>query len=185
MSRLAAIRIVLGVAIAAMWLVPAAKAADEDKGPPLPFHSIEGYGGGAITPMAYLVNPGPQDCVFGKPALALTVGNLGDKQLQAITLTETVYDRIEFGYAADRASLGDLHRRHRRTNRHGCGNRQHLAAQLQRARPAGERRHLSGRPSAARHYRGHSLQVQRRHRADQQQPRQRAEHDRISRQQRR
>jgi hypothetical protein len=108
MLRFTATTIVWGAAIAAMWLVPAAKAADEDKGPPLPFHSIEGYGGGAITPMAYLVNPGPQDCVFGKPAFALTVGNLGDKQLQAITLTETVYDRIEFGYAADRASLGDL-----------------------------------------------------------------------------
>jgi len=27
------------------------------KGPPLPFHTIEGYGGGALTPMAYLVNP--------------------------------------------------------------------------------------------------------------------------------
>jgi hypothetical protein len=101
-------RIVLGVAVAATLLLPAAKAADEDKAPPLPFHSIEGYGGGAITPMAYLVNPGPQDCVFGKPAAALTVGNLGDKQLEAITVTETLWGRVELGYGADRASLGDL-----------------------------------------------------------------------------
>jgi hypothetical protein len=91
-----------------MFLVPTANAAEEEKGPPLPFHSIEGYGGGAITPMAYLVNPGPQDCVFGKPAAALTVGNLGDKQLQAITVTETLWGRVELGYGADRASLGDL-----------------------------------------------------------------------------
>ncbi|MHC4985272.1 MAG: hypothetical protein ACYTFO_03860, partial [Planctomycetota bacterium] len=38
-------------------------AADEaavTKGPPLPLHCIEGYGGGAITPVAYLVNPGAE-----------------------------------------------------------------------------------------------------------------------------
>jgi hypothetical protein len=108
MSRLAATRIVLGIAIAATLLVPIAKAADEEKAPPLPFQTIEGYGGGAITPMAYLVNPGPKDSVFGKPAMALTVGNLGDKQLEAITVTETLWGRVELGYGADRASLGDL-----------------------------------------------------------------------------
>jgi hypothetical protein len=107
MLRLAAMRIVLGAAVSAVLLVSWANAQD-DKAPPLPFHCIEGYGGGAITPMAYLVNPGPKDCVFGKPAFALTVGNLGDKQLEAITVTETLYDRIELGYGADRASLGDL-----------------------------------------------------------------------------
>jgi hypothetical protein len=101
-------RITLGLAIVSIVLVPWVKADDEEKGPPLPFHCIEGYGGAAITPMAYLVNPGPKDSIFGKPAFALTVGNIGDKQLQAITVTETLYDRIEFGYGADRASLGDL-----------------------------------------------------------------------------
>ena len=45
---------------------PAAPAAQ--KGPPLPFHVIEGYGGGGITPIAYLVNPGPEGCFWGKPA---------------------------------------------------------------------------------------------------------------------
>ena len=42
---------------------PAAKS-----GPPLPVHTTEGYGGGAITPTAYLVNPGPKGQVFGLPA---------------------------------------------------------------------------------------------------------------------
>jgi Protein of unknown function (DUF3034) len=102
------VKIALGAAVAAMLLVSQANAQEEEKAPPLPFHSIEGYGGGAITPMAYLVNPGAPGCVFGKPATALTVGNIGDKQLQAITVTETLYDRIELGYGADRASLGDL-----------------------------------------------------------------------------
>ena len=91
MSRLTAVRIVWGAAFAAMLLIGQANG-QEEKGPPLPFHCIEGYGGGAITPMAYLVNPGAPGCVFGKPAVGLTVGNLGDKQLQAITVTETLYD---------------------------------------------------------------------------------------------
>jgi hypothetical protein len=108
MLKLTVTKIALGAAIVSILLVPWAKADDEEKAPPLPFHSIEGYGGGAITPMAYLVNPGPKDAVLGKPAMGLTVGNLGDKQLEAITITETLFDRIELGYGADRASLGDL-----------------------------------------------------------------------------
>lgn len=76
--------------------------------PPLPFHTIEGYGGGAITPMAYLVNPGPECRVFGKPSVAMTFGNLGEKQLSALTITETLYERIELGYGGDRLSLGNL-----------------------------------------------------------------------------
>ena len=48
-------------------------AAAPEEPPPLPFHSIEGVGGGAITPMAYLVNPGDECHVFGKPAVALTL----------------------------------------------------------------------------------------------------------------
>lgn len=83
-------------------------AADQQEPPPLPFHTIEGYGGAAITPMAYLVNPGPKCDLFGKPAVAMTFGNLGEKQLEALTVTETLYERLELGYGADRLSLGDL-----------------------------------------------------------------------------
>jgi hypothetical protein len=107
MSKLAITRIVLTAAVAVTLSVPWANG-EEEKAPPLPFHAIEGYGGGAITPMAYLVNPGAPGCIFGKPAAALSVGNFGDKQLSAITVTETVYDRIEFGYGCDRLALGDL-----------------------------------------------------------------------------
>jgi hypothetical protein len=108
MLRLTTVRIALGIAAVAILLVPLAGAQEEEKAPPLPFHTIEGYGGGAITPMAYLVNPGPKDSIFGKPAAALSVGNFGDKQLSAITVTETLYDRIELGYGCDRLGLGDL-----------------------------------------------------------------------------
>jgi hypothetical protein len=85
---------------------PAAPAED-DKAPPLPFHCIEGYGGGAITPMAYLVNPG-KDQVFGEPAVSLSYVNLGQKNLDAIGVTETLFGRVEVGFAADRFGLGTL-----------------------------------------------------------------------------
>ncbi len=85
-----------------------APAPAPEKGPPLPFHTIEGYGGGAITPMAYLVNPGPDDTLFGKPAAAMSFVGLGSKNLDALTFTETLFGRVELGYGADRLGLGTL-----------------------------------------------------------------------------
>jgi hypothetical protein len=87
---------------------PAEAEAAPEKGPPLPFHTIEGVGGGAITPMAYLVNPAGDDIIFGKPSAALSYVNLGRKNLDAITVTENVGGRIELGYGADRLGLGTL-----------------------------------------------------------------------------
>jgi hypothetical protein len=88
----------------------AAEAADApaEKGPPLPFHTIEGVGGGAITPMAYLVNPAPKGEIFGEPSVALSYVNLGSKNLDAISVTENLFGFIELGYAADRFGLGTL-----------------------------------------------------------------------------
>jgi hypothetical protein len=86
---------------------PAAAPAPE-KGPPLPFHSIEGYGGGAITPMAYLVNAGDECTLFGKPAGAMSFVGAGSKNLDALTVTETLYGRVELGFGADRLGLGTL-----------------------------------------------------------------------------
>ena len=86
---------------------PAADPAPE-KGPPLPFHTIEGYGGGAITPMAYLVNAGDECTLFGKPAGAMSFVGLGSKNLDALTVTETLYGRVELGYGAERLGLGTL-----------------------------------------------------------------------------
>lgn len=82
--------------------------AAPEKAPPLPIHTIEGVGGGGITPMAYLVNPGDECHVFGKPAASLSYVNLGRKNLDALAVTETVFQRIEFGYAANRFGLGTL-----------------------------------------------------------------------------
>ncbi|MGO8751153.1 MAG: DUF3034 family protein [Thermoguttaceae bacterium] len=81
-----------------------------EKGPPLPFITIEGVGGGGITPMAYLVNPTPLEpgCDFGRPSVALTFINAGRKTLEAVGVTETLFERLELGYSADRLGVGDL-----------------------------------------------------------------------------
>lgn len=81
-----------------------------EEAPPLPFHTIEGYGGGAITPMAYLVNPAPPDSgyVFGKPAAAMTWINAGRKDLEVFSVSDTLWGRLEFSYAADRLGVGSL-----------------------------------------------------------------------------
>lgn len=78
------------------------------KGPPLPFHTIEGYGGGAITPMAYLVNPPKKGDWLGLPAVAFSNVVAGRKNLQAFTFTENLFGRIELGYGLDRLGLGSL-----------------------------------------------------------------------------
>ena len=80
----------------------------QTEAPPLPFHTVEGYGGGAITPMAYLVNPAPEGSVWGKPAVAFSSVVLGHKNLQALTITETLFGRLELGYGLDRLGLGTL-----------------------------------------------------------------------------
>ncbi|HUT01350.1 MAG TPA: DUF3034 family protein [Phycisphaerae bacterium] len=91
------------------------KAADEAKaaaaagdGPPLPLHTIEGVGGALAVPMAYLVNPGPKGTVVGKPSASLTYLQLGNKSLQVFAVTETLYRRIELGYAYNRFCLGNF-----------------------------------------------------------------------------
>lgn len=87
---------------------PEAPPPPAEEPPPLPFHTIEGYGGGGITPMAYLVNPGPKGCVFGLPAFAATAAWMGKKNLQAYSVSETLWERLELSYAYDRFGVGDL-----------------------------------------------------------------------------
>ena len=84
------------------------KLESPPEAPPLPFHSIEGYGGGSITPMAYLVNPGSKDDFFGHPSVALSTVFMGQKNLQALSITETLFQRIELGYSLERLGLGTL-----------------------------------------------------------------------------
>lgn len=95
-------------AIAALSFGSHAFAQDEEKGPPLPFITIEGQGGGAITPMAYLVNPAPEGKIFGKPSVAFDVIGLNSKSLNTFMITENLFGRVELGFAADDFNLGTL-----------------------------------------------------------------------------
>ena len=83
-------------------------SSDYVKGPPLPLHTIEGTGGVVITPLAYLVNPGPKNSIFGEPAASFTYVGAGEKNIQALGLTETLFGRIELGYGLSRFGLGSL-----------------------------------------------------------------------------
>lgn len=77
------------------------------KGAPLPVHTIEGYGGLAVTPMAYLVNPGDPASPVALPSVSATYVNLGSKNLESFAITETLFQRIELGYAAARFDIGN------------------------------------------------------------------------------
>jgi hypothetical protein len=81
-----------------------------EKAPPLPFHTIEGVGGGGITPMAYLVNPAIPDtrCYFANPSTSLTFINAGRKSLEAVVVSEAITEQFEVSYAVDRFGIGSL-----------------------------------------------------------------------------
>jgi len=87
---------------------PDAPATEPTKGPPLPFHSIEGYSGGAITPMAYFANPPLSGALLGLPSASISYVNLGQKDLEAASVTENIANRFELGFAIDHIGLGDL-----------------------------------------------------------------------------
>jgi len=79
-----------------------------EKAPPLPIHTLEGVGGLVITPMAYLVNPGPAGTAVGLPSVAATYIKVGEKDLETATLTETFFGRVELGYGVSRLGMGSL-----------------------------------------------------------------------------
>jgi len=83
-------------------------AATTEKAAPLPLHTIEGVGGLVITPVAYLVNPGPAGTTFGLPATSVTYVNAGTKNVETAAITETLFGRVELGYAASRFGVGNL-----------------------------------------------------------------------------
>ena len=84
--------------------VPAA-----EKGPPLPLHEIEGNGGIFSTLSAYLVNPPRNGEPLGRPSVGAAIVDLGNgRNLEALTLTESPWQRLELGYGYDRLDIGDL-----------------------------------------------------------------------------
>jgi hypothetical protein len=89
-----------------------APPAKDCKGAPLPFHCIEGYSGGAITPMAYLCNY--CNCCGGSehmraPAVSYSYMNISTKHLHTFAVTQTFWNRVELGYAMNQLWLGSLY----------------------------------------------------------------------------
>jgi hypothetical protein len=94
---------------------PAAGSADTnavakaEKPPPLPLHQIEGNGGVFSTLCAYLVNPPRNGECIGRPSAGFVYVHLGSgRDLEALTVTETPWQRLELGYGYDHLNLGDL-----------------------------------------------------------------------------
>lgn len=90
---------------------PAAEkaAAPAEKGAPLPLHQIEGNGGVFSTLSAYIVNPPRNGEAVGRPSLGAAYVNIGHGQnLEALSVTESPFSRLELGYGWDRMGLGDL-----------------------------------------------------------------------------
>ncbi len=83
-------------------------ATTPEKAPPLPLHTIEGVGGIVITPVAYLVNPGPAGTTFGLPSTSVTYVKANTKNVETAAITETLFGRVELGYAASRFGVGNL-----------------------------------------------------------------------------
>ena len=81
------------------------------KAPPLPLQNVEGFGGILITGSAYLINPSEKGKVFGLPSWGVTYANIGHgRHLEAYTVSETIWGRLELGYALNHFHLGDLPR---------------------------------------------------------------------------
>jgi len=85
---------------------PPAKA---EKPAPLPLHQIEGNGGIFSTLSAYIVNPPRNGEPIGRPSVGFAFVDIGHGQnLEALTLTESPWKRLELGFGWDNLSLGDL-----------------------------------------------------------------------------
>jgi len=88
---------------------PPVAAPPAEKGAPLPLHQIEGNGGIFSTLSAYIVNPPRNGEPVGRPAAGFAYVNLGHQvNLEALTITESPWKRLELGYGWDRLGLGDL-----------------------------------------------------------------------------
>ena len=97
-----------GLAIQNSAVAQDAKAASE-KPDPLPLHQIEGNGGIFSTLSAYIVNPPRDGEIVGRPSAGFSYVSLGHGQnLEALTVTESPWKRLELGYGWNRLGLGDL-----------------------------------------------------------------------------
>ena len=103
-----AISIALGLSLAAQAGPKETTTLAPEKSAPLPIHTIEGVGGLVITPIAYLVNPGPAGTIIGLPSISTTFVSAGEKDLETVALTEIFFGRVELGYGVSRLGIGTL-----------------------------------------------------------------------------
>jgi hypothetical protein len=75
--------------------------------PPLPLHSIEGFGGVYLTETAYLVNPPTAGGDIGLPSVSVFATDVGEKFHAGASATLNFLGRIELGYSYQYLSLGD------------------------------------------------------------------------------
>lgn len=97
-------------AVLAVFVAQAVLAEEtETSAPPLPLHSVEGTGGVFSTHSAYLVNPAGEGEILGLPSVGVLHVHMGQgKHIETFTITETLWDRFELGYAFNYTDLGDL-----------------------------------------------------------------------------
>lgn len=88
---------------------PAEEPAEEAaEGPCLPLITIEGSGGQFAVMTAYITNPAKPGEVFGKPSVNFIHVDLNHgKHLESFAITETLWDRVELGYAFTTFDVGD------------------------------------------------------------------------------
>lgn len=68
--------------------------------------TIDGTGGGLLTPSAYLLNPGPAGQVFGMPTMGNRFLRFGSKDVATFTIGETLWGRVELSYGLQQFGLG-------------------------------------------------------------------------------
>ena len=106
----------LVILMAAISLVVSNAFADGEKveeptgkPPPLPLHAVEGVGGSFAVHSAYLVNPPKKGDIFGLPSVGGILVHLGQgRNLDAFTITENLWGRLELGYGWNHFEMGDL-----------------------------------------------------------------------------
>ncbi|MDP6636451.1 MAG: DUF3034 family protein [Phycisphaerae bacterium] len=86
----------------------APEAHHHDCCPPLPFHSIEGYSGGAITPLAYICNASCTTECCGNAVVSYSFLNIGTREMHVFAVTQPLFNRLEIGYAYNLLNLGSL-----------------------------------------------------------------------------
>ena len=73
-------------------------------------HTMEGYGGGMITPTAYMADCSTDDLIFSKPSVSFSFLRAGTNNITTFGISETIMGRVEVSYAMSRLGLGSLDR---------------------------------------------------------------------------